>query len=183
VASVFTHAAAALALGTAFRAPGAPWRYWAIGAACAVVPDLDAIGYFLGVPYGSALGHRGFTHSLLFAAILATALFAFVRDTQLQASRVWLFLFLATCSHGILDAFTNGGGGIAFFAPFDNSRYSMPWQPLAVSPMRPSRFFTSRAIPIVVTELAWVWTPAALFALAAIRWRRSDRSTQHPAAD
>lgn len=37
--------------------------------ACAVLPDIDSIGFALGIPYGSLFGHRGLTHSLLFALI------------------------------------------------------------------------------------------------------------------
>jgi hypothetical protein len=35
-------------------------------------------------------------------------------------------LFLATAGHGLLDAMTNGGLGLAFFSPFDNHRYFLP---------------------------------------------------------
>ncbi len=51
----------------AVRARGHHPRLWLVGAACTVVPDLDAIGFFLGVRYASLLGHRGLSHSLLFA--------------------------------------------------------------------------------------------------------------------
>src|SRR5262245_10095588 len=105
MASAFTHAAAALALGTAFRAPGPPARFWVLGAACAAIPDLDVVGYFLGVPYESVLGHRGLSHSIVFAALLAALVLAFFRnESPRERRRVWLYLFLATCSHGILDA-------------------------------------------------------------------------------
>jgi hypothetical protein len=32
---------------------------------------------------------------------------------------VWTYFFLAAASHGLLDAMTDGGLGVAFFAPFD----------------------------------------------------------------
>jgi len=35
---------------------------------------------------------------------------------------LFAYLFLATASHGVLDAMTNGGLGVAFFSPFDNRR-------------------------------------------------------------
>ncbi len=176
MASAFTHAAAALALGTAFRDPGKPLRFWILGAACAVFPDLDAIGYYLGVPYGSVLGHRGFTHSITFAALLASAALYIARFTLPRERRwAWVFFFLATCSHGLLDAITTGGGGIAFFAPFDNNRYALPWELIEVSPMSIRRFFTARGVRVLVSEFIVVWTPAALFACVAMLSRRAIR--------
>jgi len=174
MASAFTHAAAALALGTAFRDPGKPARFWMLGAACAVIPDLDVIGYYLGVPYGSVFGHRGITHSVFFAALLATAALGLAREEQpRERRRAWMFFFLATCSHGVLDAITTGGGGIAFFAPFDNNRYALPWELIEVSPMSIRRFFTARGMRVIASEFVWVWIPAALFVCVAMLSRRA----------
>ena len=39
------------------------------GVVCSVIPDLDVIGIQVGIQYGDFWGHRGFTHSLLFAAL------------------------------------------------------------------------------------------------------------------
>lgn len=44
---------------------------WLLGMACALIPDVDVIGFHFGVHYGDLLGHRGITHSLLFAAVLS----------------------------------------------------------------------------------------------------------------
>ena len=65
MASVFSHAVAALGIGACFYRPPTPKRVWVIGALCAVIPDLDVIGFGFGVHYGDFWGHRGFTHSLL----------------------------------------------------------------------------------------------------------------------
>jgi len=176
MASAFTHSAVALALGTAFRDPSPPARYWLLGAACSVFPDIDAIGYYLGVPYESVLGHRGITHSLFFAALLAAAALSFFHQLPpRERRRLWLYFFLATCSHGLLDSITMGGGGIAFLAPFENSRYSFPWQIIEVSPLSVRRFFTARGVTILVSEFAWIWAPAALFAIGCISLRRARR--------
>src|SRR5579872_845956 len=45
------------------------------------------------------------------------------------------YFFVVTASHGVLDAMTDGGLGIAFFAPFDNTRYFFPFRPIKVSPI------------------------------------------------
>jgi len=43
MASVFSHAVAALGIGVCFYQPRTPKRVWVIGAASSVVPDLDAL--------------------------------------------------------------------------------------------------------------------------------------------
>ncbi len=175
MASAFTHAIAALAIGSSFLRPGPPARFWVLGAVSAAIPDLDAVGYWMGVPYDSPFGHRGFSHSIAFAALLATlCVWLAFRDERWRSyrARFWLFLFAAMVSHGVLDAMTNGGGGVAFFAPFDNERVFFPWRPLLVSPMSVRRFFTERGLRIIASEIVWVWIPAAVFALAAFGLRR-----------
>jgi inner membrane protein len=177
--SVFSHAVAGLAIGTAFWRPGVPARYWVFGAVVAALPDIDVIGYRLGIPYGSVLGHRGITHSLAFAAVLSAAIVAALPSGAGPVSRgqLWLFLFLATASHGVLDALTNGGGGIAFFAPFHNARYFFPWSPIQVSPIGIRSFFTERGARVLASELVWVWLPSVLVAAAALWLRRRQLSS------
>src|SRR5689334_4009724 len=103
MASAFTHAVAALAIGTAFPKPRRPARFWILGVAGSTMPDLDVIGYALGVPYDSVFGHRGFTHSLAFAALYAAVCLLAFRDAHgRERGWVWLYLFLATATHGVL---------------------------------------------------------------------------------
>jgi inner membrane protein len=177
MASVFSHAVAALGIGACFYRPRTPKRVWVIGALCAVIPDLDVIGFAFGVHYGDFWGHRGFTHSLLFAALLASVvtLLAF-RQAVPGFSRfsLWTYFFLAIASHGLLDAMTDGGLGVAFFSPFHNTRYFLPWRPIRVSPIGVSRFFTDRGLEVVKSELFWIWLPAAL--LVASGWLIRRRS-------
>ena len=170
--TVFSHATAALALGPAFRSAGWPQRVWWTGAACAVLPDADVVGFYFGVPLGSVLGHRGLTHSLAFAAVLAALLTPLLLPRDSSRAWLWLYLFLATASHGVLDAMTNGGIGVAFFAPFDNHRYFLPWTPIRVSPIGIGRFFTSRGSAVLQSELLWIWIPAGLLIASAWVLRR-----------
>lgn len=168
MASVFSHAAAALAIGYCMSRPSIPRRTWAIGAACSVIPDVDVIGFRFGIRYGDFWGHRGFTHSLLFAALLAGAalLLWFGRgDLVVSRTYVWAYLFLASASHGLLDAMTDGGLGVAFFAPFDDHRYFLPFRPIHVSPIAVGRFFTERGLTIMRSELLWIWLPATLLVI------------------
>jgi inner membrane protein len=115
----------------------------------------------------------------LFAAVVgatgAVALFPHARAAVNRAS-VWLYLFLATASHGVLDALTNGGHGVAFFAPFENSRYFLPFTPIEVSPIGISRFFSSRGAEVLLNEMLWIWSPAALAIVSAWLFRRTWRS-------
>ena len=175
MASAFSHAVAAIGIGACFYRPGTPKRVWVIGALCSVIPDLDVIGFRLGVHYGDFWGHRGFTHSLFFAALVASAvvLAGFRRPAPgLGRLPMWVYFFLASASHGLLDAMTDGGLGVAFFAPFDNDRYFLPWRPIHVSPIGAGRFFTHRGLEVLQSELLWIWLPAALLALSVWLTRR-----------
>lgn len=179
MASVFSHAVAGLAIGTAFSRPGVPARYWIAGALVAAVPDLDSIGFRFGIQYDDMLGHRGLTHSLLFAAALSAAVVAvtFPSGAGLVPRRqLWLYLFLATTSHGVLDALTNGGLGVAFFAPFNNSRYFFPFTPIQVSPISVRAFFSEWGVRVLASELVWVLLPSALLAGATLWLRRRSAS-------
>src|SRR5438270_228674 len=130
MASAFSHAVAALSIGTCFYRPRIPKRVWVAGALCSVLPDIDVIGFRFGIHYGDFWGHRGFTHSLLFAALLSgiAVLLLFLRGSiAIGRFALFTYLFLATASHGVLDGMTNGGLGVAFFSPFDNRRFFLPW--------------------------------------------------------
>jgi inner membrane protein len=142
------------------------------GAVCSVVPDLDVVGFSFGVPYEQMLGHRGFTHSVVFAAALGTLLASTLFRDEPQHSAVVTFLILSTLSHGLLDMLTNGGLGVALFAPFSNERYFWPWRPIEVSPIGLEAFFSYWGVRVLVSELKWVWLPATTIAAAVTVMRR-----------
>lgn len=178
MASAFSHAVAALSIGSCFYRREIPRRVWIAGAICSALPDLDVIGFNFGVRYGDFWGHRGFTHSLVFAALLAavTLLLFFSRGAPgITPFALVSYLFLATASHGVLDAMTNGGLGVAFFSPFDNKRYFLPWRPILVAPISVTRFFTARGIAIMKSEFLWIWIPAIIFAILVWSIRRKIR--------
>jgi len=173
--TVFSHAVAGLAITTLVRSPGRLGRLAVVGALCAAAPDLDVVGLWLGVPWGHALGHRGITHSLAFAAALAAvAVLTLFRGPAGRGRRgvLWLALFLATASHGVLDAMTDGGSGVAFFAPFDNARHFFSWRPIPVSPIGVSSFFTRRGLDILEAEAFVIWLPAAAIVVVGALARR-----------
>lgn len=65
-----------------------------------------------------------------------------------------------------LDAFTNGGLGIAFLWPFSGERFFAPIHPVEVSPLGLSRFLSSKGVAVLWSEILWIWSP--LFAAAAV---------------
>jgi inner membrane protein len=173
--SVLSHAVAALGIGACFYRPGVPNGVWVAGAVCSMLPDIDVAGFRFGIHYGDFWGHRGFTQSFVFAALLVgTMLIAAFPHGVSNLSRplLWSYLFLATASHGFLDALTDGGLGVAFLSPFNNTRYFFPWTPIRVSPIGITRFFSARGLAVVRSELLWVWVPA-LMLVAAVCFAQS----------
>lgn len=177
MASAFAHAVVGAALWPLFRSEGAPRHAWLAGAGLAVLPDIDVVGFRYGIAYGDLLGHRGLTHALLVALVGGTlATLVFGRNGN-RAPRVVLGAYLVTAmaSHGVLDAMTTGGLGVAFFAPIDNTRYFFPWRPIAVSPIGIRPFFTSRGIAVLMNEAAWVGIPSLMVAAAGYYFRRAKQ--------
>lgn len=176
MATIFSHAVAAVALGKVCEGGRTRPRFWWLAAACSVVPDFDTFGLILGIRYGDTLGHRGFTHSLLFALLAGLAVASvFFRDVPRLSGRWWrlvIFFFLATASHGLLDAVTDGGLGVAFFSPFDTRRYFLPWRPVEVSPIGLG-FFGPQGLSVIRSEIVWIWLPSLALVAAAWAWRRA----------
>jgi inner membrane protein len=166
--SAFSHAVAAVALGRAYTTRPLPLRFWILAAGCAMVPDMDVMGKRFGIDYSDPLGHRGLTHSLLFAMILSSfvVLLAFRKPIN-GVSRLSLlvFFFLVTASHGVLDAMVDGTLGVAFFAPLSTARYFLPWRPIVSSPVGWS-FFSSAGVTVLMNEFVWLWVPSIIVILA-----------------
>jgi len=164
MASAFSHAIVALTLGKVSNSDIINWRTLALGIFCSVVPDLDVIGFRYGVHYGDLWGHRGITHSLFFAVLLSAVLVCafYFRKPTAAIVGVFLYLFVCTASHGVLDAMTNGGLGVAFFSPFNTERYFFGFRPIVVSPIGVHQFFNERGLQVLASEAKWVWLPSFL---------------------
>jgi inner membrane protein len=157
-----THAAVPLAIGLALGPARISRPLMLTGMALAMLPDADVVGFKLGVAYEDALGHRGASHGLVTAAVVA-ALLALV----VPVFRRWgafLFLGVAMASHGLLDALTNGGLGPALLWPFSEARIFAPVTPIKVSPIG-AGFFSMRGIEVMLSELLWVWLPLTIAGL------------------
>ncbi len=162
MASCFSHPAVPLAL--ACWLPKVRRRALLVAAALlSAMPDLDAIGYFQGVPYEAWNGHRGCTHSLVFAVVVAFVIGPWLgRRCEVGAMRASLFLCASIASHGLVDMLTDGGLGVALLWPFSQERLFFSFRPIAVAPLGVSAFFSSWGVDVLLSEALWLWLPAAI---------------------
>ncbi|HIE46152.1 MAG TPA: metal-dependent hydrolase [Flavobacteriaceae bacterium] len=165
MASIFGHALASIAIGSSFTKTMRSLKFWLLGVFCAIFPDADVVGFKFGIKYASFFGHRGFTHSLVFA-LLFGFLIAFIFYNKKKKFLYYaIFFTLATVSHSVLDAMTTGGLGVAFFSPFDNTRYFFSWRPIQVSPIGVAKFFSSWGLRVLKSELIWIGLPSLVYIL------------------
>ncbi|HGK7305759.1 TPA: metal-dependent hydrolase [Stenotrophomonas maltophilia] len=181
--SIITHAAVPLALWCAADRGRIPPRLLAAGVIAAMLPDADVLAFALHIPYADAFGHRGASHSLLFAGVLAAlaAVLAFFGNRRPWSAvssqprlasttstvQAAVFVFICAASHPLLDAMTSGGLGVALAWPWSEHRFFAPWRPIRVSPFAP-QFFSARGLATLLSELRWVWLPLAT---AVVAWK------------
>lgn len=159
MASVFGHSIVGFTLAKVIDKHHAKWL---IGLAIfsTILPDFDVVGFQLGIPYSHPLGHRGFSHSILFSIIWA---FILMITLGRKNKLIWFcVIFLSTLSHGILDAMTSGGMGVGFFIPFNNSRFFFPFREIQVSPIGIKEFFSEWGIKVLFSEFKYVFIPSFL---------------------
>jgi inner membrane protein len=160
------HVAVGMALGR-YEARGASVSRLAAAMALlsllALLPDADVVAFKLGIPYAAPWGHRGASHSVVFAAGVALAAALLARALRAPAGRWGLLTFLAVASHGLLDALTNGGLGAALLWPFSNERFFAPVRPLPVAPIG-ARMLSPRGLYVVTVEL-FAFIPLWAYAL------------------
>ena len=177
--TIFAHAVSSVALGSHYKTSERPPRFWILAIVCSILPDIDVLGFNFGIRYGDLFGHRGFSHSLLFAFIVGLLIVLSAFRSIPRFSGQWfsmvLFFFLATASHGFLDALTNGGLGIAFFSPFDTTRYFFPWTPVLVAPIGIGSFINLWGLRVLISEFFWIWIPSIFIIIAAIMSRGKRR--------
>jgi inner membrane protein len=182
VCSPTTHAFVAAAMGRIYTPGIMPLKFWLLAMFCAVLPDCSAIFTRFGVSDYSLLGHRNFTHSLFFAVIASfVAVWLGFRDVKLfsrHSLSLWLFFFLCTASHGFLDSLTNGGLGIAFYSPFSDERYFMPWTPVEVPEITPQQFLGKWGKKVILSELIWICLPMLTLMLLVVTFRKWRSATR-----
>jgi inner membrane protein len=94
--TLLSHPAVPLALGLGLGRQAVPARLLAAGAVASALPDLDVIAFRFGVPYSAQLGHRGFSHSLMAAALVGLIGAIGHRWLGVRPRTALAFLFAAT---------------------------------------------------------------------------------------
>lgn len=162
MASVFGHAIVGYTITKVSSIKNYKWLLL-LAILSSILPDLDVLTFNFGIPYSHPFGHRGFTHSIVFAIIWAILLMLFFGK---QNRVLWFFvIFFSTMFHGILDAMTNGGKGIGFFIPFNNERFFFPFRPIHVSPLGIEKFFSEWGIQVILSEIKYVLIPCIIVLL------------------
>jgi inner membrane protein len=124
MATIMTHALVGYTLARiCVRKPVSP-LYWLLVVIAPMLPDLDVIAFKYNIPYEACWGHRGASHSIAIAfvtaLILVTVFKVLTRTSGFKVLKDCFWgLFLGITSHAMLDAFTNGGLGVAIFLAYE----------------------------------------------------------------
>jgi inner membrane protein len=162
------HIAVGLAAARAQRGGEARWPALVGWSALSMLPDADVIAFAFGISYEAPWGHRGATHSFVFAAAVGLVVAALARAARSPSIRPGVIAALVVGSHPLLDTLTDGGLGCALLWPFDLTRYFAPWRPIPVSPIGLS-FLSPTGLFVAVAELI-LFAPLFLY-----RWRPIPR--------
>jgi inner membrane protein len=161
--------AAARLYGDGHRPPSRSLAAWS---ALSMLPDIDVVGFSVGVRYADPWGHRGATHSFAFATVVGSiAGLVAARRFRVPPARTMLFTCAVLASHPLLDALTDGGLGCALLWPFDLTRYFAPWRPIQVAPIGLD-FLTPYGAIVALSELI-LFFPVFAYAL-----RSRERATR-----
>lgn len=121
-----THFAVGACIGEAFAGKKIGKKAMLMGAAAQSLPDIDFIATLWLDPVRDLIGHRGFTHSILFA-IMATPVLSWfaekVERKNILSFMRWNYFFaIQIFMHLFLDAFN--AYGVGWFEPFNHTRVS-----------------------------------------------------------
>jgi inner membrane protein len=137
--------------------------------ALAMLPDADVLPVALGLPDAGLFGHRGLTHTLVFAVAVALAAAALARRVGLRPLYTGFFVFLVVGSHGPLDALTYDSRGVPLLWPFYGVPITSPWRPIPVAPTGLA-FMSTRGLDVALVELIY-FLPLLLASLWPSRMR------------
>jgi inner membrane protein len=139
--------------------------------ALAMLPDADVLPLALGLPDVGLFGHRGLTHTLLFALAVAAVAALVARRMGLRPLYFGFFVFLVVGSHGPLDALTHHSRGVPILWPFYSQPIASPWRPIPVAPTG-LEFVTAGGFGVALVEVIY-FLPLFLLALVPRtgRWK------------
>lgn len=152
------------------------WRTLAFAASIAVIPDFDYFLTWFGS--GDESWHRGFSHSIAFAIIIAVSTAVLVRKSFLRNAMVYGAAMLSHCLCDVLT--TKSQGGVELFWPFwsERMRFGLFDYPFTVvpHPAHESWTFITLAILRASSKELFIFTPmfALLLAHKHVRARRDD---------
>jgi inner membrane protein len=176
MASIFGHLVASTALGKAFfPQQAASWPMLLLAGASAFLPDADVLAFRFGIAYGSQWGHRGWTHSLVFALAWGLLVTWFFYRKRKDFWPIAAWMVASTASHPLLDMLTNGGRGVALWWPFRLDRLFFPVQPIQVSPLSVSDFWGEWAREVLLSEFWWIGVPSLLLVVVVRTLSRQER--------
>lgn len=147
--------------------------FWSL---LSLLPDADVIAFMLGISYHNPFGHRGASHSIVFALAGGVVAGLGARRLGLPPLRLGATAFAVLVSHPLLDTLTDGGLGCALFWPFDETRYFAPWRPIPVAPIGLG-FLSSAGLRVAAFELI-VFAPLIVLAL----WPRKSGTRSREAS-
>ncbi|WP_155717759.1 metal-dependent hydrolase [Leptospira noguchii] len=164
--TIMTHAVVPISIWITFGKKIIPLRLLIIGIFFAILPDADIIAFKFKIPYESDWGHRGFSHSILFAFSISVLACILVRWFKTRIEIILFYLFFSILSHGILDAMTSGGLGVGFLVPYSSERFFFSLRPIQVSPIGIKNFLTVRGLVVLKSEWITVWVPLLSIAVS-----------------
>ena len=178
--SIISHVIVGPTLGLTFSNKKQTLKFWIASILCSIIPDADVIMFKFGIAYSHVLGHRGFSHSILFSVLLGLIITVlFFREIKISSIKFWSltgFLSIISILHSLLDAMTNGGLGVALLAPFNNSRFFMPFRPIQVSPIGIDHFFSEWGLRVIISELFWIWLPCLILIIISLLFKRLNNT-------
>lgn len=157
-----------------------PWGAIASCITLAWLPDADLLWVFAGVRDHGLIGHRGFTHTPLFAVAVGLLAGLCVRwrgGNRKEAVRLGCLAGFLVGTHGILDALAQDGRGMLFLWPFSLRRFHFPWRPIPDAPVGWA-LFTRLGLSHLAIEFVY-FLPLTLFALRGAA-RRADSESPRP---
>lgn len=170
--TIITHAAVPLCIGFGLGKRNIPSSLIVAGIALAMLPDIDVLSFKFNIPYGDVFGHRGWTHSLLFAFVVPVLCVNLLRGWfKAGWLRCWLFLTVSLLSHSLLDSITKGGVGVAWLWPYSPERFLAPpnWQVIPAAPFSIASYASDYGQSVMMAEFTWIWLPALILMMVFSR--------------